>query len=112
MDLFDLFLLSSVLHKHMDGVTNDVERSNEMVSFIILTAINWLPPCLLTILNWQLLQVAILQEELEAKDLEVGRLRETLSQKEATENRAVEEREEAGNGLNTASDPLQVKVES
>jgi hypothetical protein len=56
--------------------------------------------------------VAILQEELEAKDLEVGRLREMLSQKEATENRAVEEREEAGNGLNTASDPLQVKVES
>jgi hypothetical protein len=43
MDLFDLFLLSSVLHKHMDGVTNDVERSNEMVSFIILTAISWLP---------------------------------------------------------------------
>ena len=56
MDLFDLFLLSSVLHKHMDGVsvTNDVERSNQMVSFIILTAISWLPPCLLTILNRQL----------------------------------------------------------
>jgi len=64
-----------------------------------------------TILNWQLIQVAILQEELEAKDLELGRLREMLSQKEATENRAVEEREEAGNDLNTASDPLQVKVE-
>ena len=27
----------------MDGVTNDVERSNEMVSFIIVTTYFWLP---------------------------------------------------------------------
>jgi hypothetical protein len=35
MFLFDILLLFSVLHKHMDGLNNDVERSNEMVSFII-----------------------------------------------------------------------------
>ncbi|KAL6634396.1 hypothetical protein ACP70R_027067 [Stipagrostis hirtigluma subsp. patula] len=75
-----------VLYKHMDGVTNDVERSNEMV--------------------------AILQEELEAKDLELRRLKEMLSQKEAIEDRAAEERDEAGNDLNTTSDPQAVKVES
>lgn len=76
-----------VLYKHMDGVTNDVERSNEMVS--------------------------ILQEELEAKDLEVARLKEMLSQKEATRDTAVEEeRDEAANDINTASDPMEVRVES
>ncbi|KAG2606105.1 FKBP12-interacting protein of 37 kDa-like isoform X2 [Panicum virgatum] len=76
-----------VLYKHMDGVTNDVERSNEMLS--------------------------ILQEELEAKDLEVARLKEMLSQKEATHDTAVEEeRDEAANDMNTASDPMEVKVES
>ncbi|CAN6298329.1 unnamed protein product [Urochloa humidicola] len=75
-----------VLYKHMDGVTNDVERSNEMVS--------------------------ILQEELEAKDLELTRLREMLYQKEATHDEAVEERNEAANDMNTDSDPMQVKVES
>ncbi|OEL27488.1 FKBP12-interacting protein of 37 kDa [Dichanthelium oligosanthes] len=75
-----------VLYKHMDGVTNDVERSNEMVS--------------------------ILQEELEAKDLELTRLKEMLSHKEASDDAAVEEREEAANDMNTASDPMQVKVES
>ena len=32
-----LFLLFPVLYKHMDGVTNDVERSNEMVSFIVVS---------------------------------------------------------------------------
>ncbi|CAD6248155.1 unnamed protein product [Miscanthus lutarioriparius] len=75
-----------VLYKHMDGVTNDVERSNEMVS--------------------------ILQEELEAKDLELARLKEALSQKEGTQDAPVEERDEAGNDQKAASDPLQVKVES
>jgi len=35
--------------------------------------------------------VSILQEELEAKDLEVARLKEMLSQKEATHDTAVEE---------------------
>ncbi|KAK8462429.1 hypothetical protein SEVIR_1G205120v4 [Setaria viridis] len=75
-----------VLYKHMDGVTNDVERSNEMVS--------------------------ILQEELEAKDLELARLKEMLSQKEASHDEAVEERDEAANDMNTASDPMHVKVES
>uniref|UniRef100_A0A0A9CJA8 FKBP12-interacting protein of 37 kDa n=1 Tax=Arundo donax TaxID=35708 RepID=A0A0A9CJA8_ARUDO len=79
----------NVLYKHMDGVTNDVERSNEMVS--------------------------ILQEELEAKDLELRRLKEILSQKEATEGsegKTVEEIDKAGNDMNTDSDPQQVKVES
>ncbi|EES04471.1 hypothetical protein BDA96_04G036700 [Sorghum bicolor] len=75
-----------VLYKHMDGVTNDVERSNEMVS--------------------------ILQEQLEAKDLELARLKETLSQKEGTQDAPVEERDEAGDDQKAASDPLQVKVES
>ncbi|CAL5042872.1 unnamed protein product [Urochloa decumbens] len=74
-----------VLYKHMDGLTNDVERSNEMVS--------------------------ILQEELEAKNLELTRLKEMLSQKKATHDEVVEERDEAGNYMNTDSDPMQVKVE-
>ncbi|KAL6864714.1 hypothetical protein ACP4OV_015865 [Aristida adscensionis] len=76
----------NVLYKHMDGITNDFERSNEMVS--------------------------ILQEELEAKDLELKRLKEMLSQKEVIEERVmIEERDEAGNDLNN-SDPRPVKVES
>ena len=65
-----------------------------------------------TILNRQLIQVAILQEELEAKDLELARLKEALSQKEGTQDAPVEERDEAGNDQKAASDPLQVKVES
>lgn len=32
---FFLFLLTG-LHKHMEGLTNDVERSNEMVCFPVL----------------------------------------------------------------------------
>ncbi|XP_074583859.1 FKBP12-interacting protein of 37 kDa-like [Curcuma longa] len=44
------------LYKHMEGLTNDVESSNEMVY--------------------------ILQEKLEAKDLELRKLKESLSQKE------------------------------
>ncbi|TVU04858.1 hypothetical protein EJB05_47996 [Eragrostis curvula] len=76
----------NVLYKHVDGVTNDVERSNEMV--------------------------AILQEELEAKDSELRRLKEMLSQKEAAEDRADEEGDQAVNDLNTASDPQPVKMES
>jgi hypothetical protein len=35
----DNFHLLSVLYKHMDGVTNDVERSNELVSVTIVTAV-------------------------------------------------------------------------
>lgn len=64
-------------------------------------------------------QVAILQEELEAKELEVTRLKEeTLSQKEDTQDAPspapapVEEGDGAGNDLKPASDPLQVKLES
>ena len=57
--------------------------------------------------------MSILQEELEAKDLEVARLKEMLSQKEATRDTAVEEeRDEAANDINTASDPMEVRVES
>jgi hypothetical protein len=63
--------------------------------------------------------VAILQEELEAKELEVTRLKEeTLSQKEGTQEAPapapapVEEGDGAGNDLKPASDPLQVKLES
>jgi pre-mRNA-splicing regulator WTAP len=63
-------------------------------------------------LNWQHFQVAILQDELEAKDLELRRRKEMLSQKEYTEERALEEAEEARNDLNTALDPQQVEVES
>jgi len=75
-----------VLYKHMDGVTNDVERSNELVS--------------------------ILQEELEAKDLELTRLKEALAQKEATQDAPVENSDDAGNGQEADSDTLQVKAES
>ncbi|PWZ20869.1 FKBP12-interacting protein [Zea mays] len=64
-------------------------------------------------------KVAILQEELEAKELEVTRLKEeTLSQKEGTQEAPapapapVEEGDGAGNDLKPASDPLQVKLES
>jgi pre-mRNA-splicing regulator WTAP len=63
-------------------------------------------------LNWQHFQVAILQDELEAKDLELRRRKEMLSQKEYTAERALEEAEEARNDLNTALDPQQVEVES
>ncbi|WOL02960.1 FKBP12-interacting protein of 37 kDa [Canna indica] len=49
------------LYKHMEGLTNDMERSNEMVY--------------------------ILQEKLEAKDYELRKLNELFSQKEATEQR-------------------------
>ena len=56
--------------------------------------------------------MSILQEELEAKDLELARLKEALSQKEGTQDAPVEERDEAGNDQKAASDPLQVKVES
>ncbi|AQK60977.1 Protein arginine N-methyltransferase 1.5 [Zea mays] len=75
-----------VLYKHMDGVTNDVERSNELVS--------------------------ILQEELEAKDLELTRLKEVLAQKGATQDAPVETSDDAGNGQEADSDTLQVKAES
>jgi len=65
------------------------------------------------ILASHLFQLSILQEELEAKDLEVARLKEMLSQKEATRDTAVEEeRDEAANDINTASDTMEVRVES
>ena len=65
------------------------------------------------ILASHLFQLSILQEELEAKDLEVARLKEMLSQKEATRDTAVEEeRDEAANDINTALDPMEVRVES
>jgi pre-mRNA-splicing regulator WTAP len=112
MDLFDLLLLSSVLYKHMDGLNNDVERSNEMVRFIIIVVLVCCLPVRLKVLNWPLPQVAILHDELEEKDLEIRRLKELLSQKEYTEERASEKVDEARNDLNTASDPPQDKVES
>ncbi|XP_072984034.1 FKBP12-interacting protein of 37 kDa isoform X1 [Typha latifolia] len=49
------------LYKHMEGLTNDVERSNEMVY--------------------------ILQDKLEAKDNELRKLKEMLSNKEMAEER-------------------------
>ncbi|KAM0856340.1 hypothetical protein ACQ4PT_049166 [Festuca glaucescens] len=75
------------LYKHMDGLTNDVERSNEMVS--------------------------ILQEELEARDVELTRLKEMLSQKGATEDTPAEEINEAADDMNaTTSDPQPIKLEA
>lgn len=56
--------------------------------------------------------MSILQEELEAKDLELARLKEMLSHKEATHDEEIEERDEAANDMTTASDPMQVKMES
>jgi hypothetical protein len=101
----------------MDGVTNDVERSNEMVSVTNVTTVYyglWVG-CLFWSRDFELaifFQVSILQEQLEAKDLELARLKETLSQKEGTQDAPVEERDEAGDDQKAASDPLQVKVES
>ena len=34
MEVLSLFIALSGLYKHMDGLTNDVERSNEMVGFV------------------------------------------------------------------------------
>ena len=45
--------------------------------------------------------------------MELARLKEMLSQKEATEDDAVvEEREEAANDMNASSDPQPIKAES
>ncbi|KAF0903368.1 hypothetical protein E2562_026917 [Oryza meyeriana var. granulata] len=75
------------LYKHMDGLTNDVERSNEMV--------------------------AILQDELETKDLELRKLKEMLAQKEATDDDKIpEEKDVAGDEINATSDIQPVKVET
>ncbi|KAM0859906.1 hypothetical protein ACQ4PT_046871 [Festuca glaucescens] len=61
------------LYKHMDGLTNDFERSNEMVS--------------------------ILQEKLQARDIELTRLKEMLSQKGATADTPAEEINEAADDM-------------
>ncbi|BAS97763.1 FKBP12-interacting protein of 37 kDa [Oryza sativa Japonica Group] len=75
------------LYKHMDGLTNDVERSNEMV--------------------------AILQDELETKDVELRRLKEMLAQKEATdENKIPQENDVAGDDIVAAAESQPIKVET
>ena len=57
--------------------------------------------------------MSILQEELEAKDVELARLKEMLSQKEAAEDTAVEEIHEAADDMNaTASSPQPIKIEA
>jgi hypothetical protein len=38
MELLNLSIVLSGLYKHMDGLTNDVEMSNEMVGFVTLVA--------------------------------------------------------------------------
>ncbi|XP_057995153.1 FKBP12-interacting protein of 37 kDa isoform X3 [Hevea brasiliensis] len=53
------------LHKHMEGLTNDVVKSNEMV----------------IIASFFILLVLVLQEELEEKDLELNRLKLELQLK-------------------------------
>ncbi|CAL9092915.1 FKBP12-interacting protein of 37 kDa [Musa acuminata AAA Group] len=62
------------LYKHMEGLTNEMERSNEMVY--------------------------ILQERLETKDCELRNLKELLTQKEAAEERDDDDgdKEEANEG--------------
>jgi hypothetical protein len=71
----------------MDGLTNDVERSNEMV--------------------------AILQDELETKDVELRRLKEMLAQKEATdENKIPQENDVAGDDIVAAAESQPIKVET
>uniref|UniRef100_A0A0D9WQ73 FKBP12-interacting protein of 37 kDa n=1 Tax=Leersia perrieri TaxID=77586 RepID=A0A0D9WQ73_9ORYZ len=74
------------LYKHMDGLTNDVERSNEMV--------------------------AILQDELETKDLELRRLKEMLAQKEATDDDKIAEEKTIAGDMNASSDIQPMKVET
>lgn len=100
----------------MEGVTNDVERSNEMVSVTVVTTEYYYWSVAFSgheiLSSHFFFQVSILQDELEAKDLEITRLKEALSQKEGTPDAPVEERDEAGNDQKAASDPLQVKVES
>jgi hypothetical protein len=44
-------LLFSALYKHMDGLTNDVERSNEMVGFIVHVATTKLPAIFFSLLS-------------------------------------------------------------
>ena len=58
--------------------------------------------------------MSILQEELEAKDAELARLKEMLSQKEAAaEDTAVEEIHEAADEMNaTVSSPQPIKLEA
>jgi hypothetical protein len=56
--------------------------------------------------------VSILQEELEARDVELTRLKEMLSQKEATEDTPAEETNEAADAMNTTSDPQLIKLEA
>jgi hypothetical protein len=57
--------------------------------------------------------VSILQEELEARDVELTRLKEMLSQKGATEDTPAEEINEAADDMNaTTSDPQPIKLEA
>ena len=57
--------------------------------------------------------MSILQEELEAKDVDLARLKEMLSQKEAAEDTAVEEIHEAADEMNaSASSPQLIKIEA
>ncbi|KAG5153773.1 hypothetical protein JHK82_011742 [Glycine max] len=91
------------LQKHMDGLTNDVDRSNEMVfSYPYLHLLMlFFSACLLRLmlylfltnnvrnggnrvssqLQWVLLQVLMLQDKLEEKDQEIQRLKDELQPK-------------------------------
>jgi hypothetical protein len=51
-------LLFSALYKHMDGLTNDVERSNEMVGFIVHVATTKLPAIFFSAKPFELSTVA------------------------------------------------------
>jgi hypothetical protein len=57
--------------------------------------------------------VSILQEKLQARDIELTRLKEMLSQKGATEDTPAEEINEAADDMNaTTSDPQPIKLEA
>ncbi|KAG6466316.1 hypothetical protein ZIOFF_075926 [Zingiber officinale] len=74
------------LYKHMEGLTNDVESSNEMVY--------------------------ILQEKLEAKDLELRKLKESLSQKEEeTEEKDADDNCDANTEITDAEADKEVATE-
>ncbi|XP_074562296.1 FKBP12-interacting protein of 37 kDa-like [Curcuma longa] len=69
------------LYEHMEGLTNDMERSNEMSTLFDCTT------CIKKIEILMLEIIHLSQEKLEAKDLELRKLKELLSQKQATEEK-------------------------
>ncbi|PON96694.1 Pre-mRNA-splicing regulator WTAP [Trema orientale] len=81
------------LHKQMEGLTNDVERSNEMEARNCIvdpmrnrTKTSWeqpISPEYSTYPSW----VIVMKEKLDEKDLEIQRLKQELQQRSSTEEK-------------------------